>query len=752
MLCPRDANSDVLAQASGLTRMKSLLARLAVALCVILPPLSSTPQPVGAATALPPLHVEGNLLVDSAGRSVELHGANVSGTEYMCAEDLGIAAVPIDQSAVLAIRGWRANAVRVPLNEHCWLGIDDGAATPQFVGEAYRQTIASYVDLLLANGLYVIVDLHWSAPAGQPADGQRPMPNTSYSAAFWTSVANRFKSDGRVIFDLFNEPIPNNNRSDATDDAARRSWECWRDGGTASCDANLGMGNPATAMNAGDTVGMQALVDAVRTTGATNVIMLGGIQFANTLWSSATQNWLAYRPADPLANLVAAVHVYPGNWCTDVSCYDREVAPVAAQVPVIVGEFGIAGCDTAITTWLTTLLSWLDEKHAGYLAWTWDMPHSGHDPCTVVKLLQSYDGTPTPYGQIVKSHLAGLPVETAAALSSSATLSREGDAVTFTATIASVFGSDVPTGSVLFAVDGASQTAPLDAAARASITTTFLDDGLHQVVARYLGAPGFDASPMATLTQPVTNVAPTVGPITGATEPVSVGTPLSIGASLVDPGTADSHTATIDWGDGTTSPAVLIEQDGSGSFTGTHAYSAAGIYRLIAAVTDDDGGTGRSALEAVVVFDPAAGSARGAGWFQSPPGAYASDDSATDRATIGFLARYRKDATEPFLHPGFRLKTARFSFESASYDWLVITGAKAQLQGSGRIDGSGSYGFLISAIDGQAPGSSGLDRLRIKIWDSATGVVVYDTQRGAPDSADPVTVLTAGSIAVGSGG
>ena len=217
---------DGTAQATGLTRMKRLAARVAVALFAVLPPLSLTPLPVGAATELPPLHVEGNLLVDSAGRSVELHGADVSGTEYMCAEDLGIAAVPIDQTAVLAIRSWRANTVRVPLNEHCWLGIDDGAATPQFVGEAYRQTIDSYVDLLLANGLYVILDLHWSAPAGKAADGLRSMPNTSYSAEFWASVANRFKNDGRVIFDLFNEPVPNNNQNDATDDAARRSWEC----------------------------------------------------------------------------------------------------------------------------------------------------------------------------------------------------------------------------------------------------------------------------------------------------------------------------------------------------------------------------------------------------------------------------------------------------------------------------------------------------------------------------------------------
>ena len=93
----------------------------------------------------------------------------------------------------------------------------------------------------------------------------------------------------------------------ATDDAARRSWECWRDGGTASCDATMRLGTSGPTLSADQAVGMQALVDAVRATGATNVVMLSGIQWANTLWSSATRNWLAYRPVDPLDNAVAAV-------------------------------------------------------------------------------------------------------------------------------------------------------------------------------------------------------------------------------------------------------------------------------------------------------------------------------------------------------------------------------------------------------------------------------------------------------------
>jgi hypothetical protein len=728
----------------------SLLLR--AALCLFAVAVSLPSAPASATSELAPLHVQGNRLVDPSGRSVVLRGVNRSGFEYMCAQDLGIADGPIDQASVAAIRGWRANAVRVPLNEHCWLGIDDGAATPQYVGEAYRQTIQSYVDLLVANGLYAIVDLHWSAPAGQDADGLRPMPNTSYSAEFWTSVASRFKSDGRVLFNLFNEPVPNNNQNDATDDAARRSWECWRDGGTASCDATLSLGTPASAMSASQAVGMQTLVNAVRVTGATNVILLGGIQWANTLWSSATRNWLAYVPTDPLANLAATVHIYPDTWCVTVSCYESEIAPIAAQVPIIAGELGIRGCDTVITSWLTTLLGWLDDKKSGYLAWTWGTPHSGHDPCTVIKLLLSYDGTPTPYGQIVRDHLAGLPVETTATLSASAPATREGDALTLAATVVAVFGAGAPTGEVAFVVDGLSQNAALDASGVARITTTFADNGVHAVAARYLGSPGFEPSASVSVAVAVENVAPVVGAIAGATDPVAVGTPLSVGAPFTDAGVLDTHTATVDWGDGTISPATVIERDGSGSLTASHAYAAAGVYRVVAAVTDDDGGVGRSGPETAVVFDPAAGSARGAGWFESPSGAHAWDAAATGRATFGFLARYGKDATEPVTHPGFRLKTGRITFDSTGYDWLVITGAKAQVRGSGRVNGAAGYGFQITALDGKTPGGSGIDRIRIQIWDARTGAVVYDTQLGAPDGADAVTPLAGGSIAIGQRG
>ena len=75
----------------------------------------------------------------------------------------------------------------------------------------------------------MILELHWSAAGSSQANGQQPMPDRDHSIDFWKSVANQFSSNDKVIFELFNEPYPDNNNwnSDA-------GWKCWRDGGSCN--------------------------------------------------------------------------------------------------------------------------------------------------------------------------------------------------------------------------------------------------------------------------------------------------------------------------------------------------------------------------------------------------------------------------------------------------------------------------------------------------------------------------------------
>jgi hypothetical protein len=49
---------------------------------------------------------------------------------------------------------------------------------------------------------------------------------------------------------------------------------------------------------------------------------------------------------------------------------------------------------------------------------------------------------------------------------------------------------------------------------------------------------------------------------------------------------------------------------------------------------------------------------------------------------------------------------------------------------------------MLSAIDGTP------DKFRIKIWDLASGSIVYDNQMGATDTSDPTTAISGGSIVV----
>ena len=93
----------------------------------------------------------------------------------------------------------------------------------------------------------------------------------------------------------------------------------------------------------------------------------------------------------------------------------------------------------------------------------------------------------------------------------------------------------------------------------------------------------------------------------------------------------------------------------------------------------------------------------------------------------------------------FHFNAGNLNFESTSYEWLVISGNKAQCRGAGTINGIGGFQFSLTSIDGNQPGG-GEDKLRIRIWDH-TGVI-YDNQFNTPESDDPTTVLGGGNIVI----
>ncbi|WPO70170.1 glycoside hydrolase family 5 protein [Streptomyces sp. KN37] len=339
-----------------------------------------------AAAAPPPvLHVEGNRLVGPDGAAHRLLGVNRSGGEFACVQGWGIFDGPVDDASVKAIADWNANTVRIPLNEECWLGTAN--IDPRYRGAAYRTAIDGLVQRVQAHGMTPVLELHWTHgrytgnSAGchdVHASCQKPMPGAAHTPAFWTSVANTYKSDPEVVFDLFNEPYPD--RATLT---TAQAWACWRDGGTC----------PGIDY---EVAGMQDLLDAVRGTGARNLVLTAGIAYSNDL-----SGWLEHAPHDPAGNLAAAWHVYNFNACADESCWNRTLAPVADRVPLVAGEIGENTCSHGF---VDRVMKWFDDRRLSYLGWTWNAWDCSSGPA----LIRSYDGTPTPFGIGLRDHLRAL--------------------------------------------------------------------------------------------------------------------------------------------------------------------------------------------------------------------------------------------------------------------------------------------------------------------------------------------------------
>ena len=336
---------------------------------------ATRPRPAPRAVSAKGLHVDGNRLLDARGHVIVFHGVNRSGTEYACVQGQGIFDGPATAASVRAIARWHANAVRIPLNESCWLGLH--GVPPRFAGARYRRAVVAYVRLLERHGLYPMLSLMWGAPGRHPATYQSGAPDRDHSPSAWRSLARTFRHDHDVVLAPWGETVV---------DA-----DCFLQGGV--CEATYGPRNRPYA-----TAGMQQAVDVMRGAGYTGVIAIPGVDRANDL-----SGWLAHEPRDPLRQLVAEAHVYGDNVCAATACLDRTLAPVAARVPLVLGEVGEsvedAGASACGARRVAAIVKWADAHGAGYDAWAWDAWG------TCGALVGDYTGTPhAAYGRWVEAH------------------------------------------------------------------------------------------------------------------------------------------------------------------------------------------------------------------------------------------------------------------------------------------------------------------------------------------------------------
>ncbi|MDQ1747865.1 MAG: endoglucanase [Frankiaceae bacterium] len=331
-----------------------------------------------ATTTAPYLQVSGTTLVDRrTGADFQMRGVNRDGTEVACVGGATALPGPTDDSAMKPFQDWDINTVRVPLNESCWNGNAGIAADP--TGATYRADVVDFVNRLSNAGLFVILDLHWSHSGTAVATGQDLMANADNSLTFWSSVASTFASNPYVVFEPYNEPHD-------------ISWACWLSGCTAGGVAYTGM---------------QQIVDTIRAAGAQQVILLSGLH-----WAADPSGVLTHEPTDPLGQEMVNAHLYYDPSCTTSACWDSRYGYNLGQAPFVIDEIGddVTGCQGI---WMNNLLTYLDQRDAGYLVHVWapsatqtsqECGVSGTTTWNTFHLLASWDGTPTPYGAWVRLH------------------------------------------------------------------------------------------------------------------------------------------------------------------------------------------------------------------------------------------------------------------------------------------------------------------------------------------------------------
>lgn len=245
---------------------------------------------------MPPLRVERNSLVDAAGAPFLLRGVELPGLET--ASPPPAAFTPFTFQVIQ--QRWNMNAVRLPVSVALW------KANPQ----PYLAQVAATIAAAGRQQLVVVLAAYPSDDAGLP---------TSDTLDFWRAAAAQFKDTPGLILSLYNQPSTRNIPGSTPGTHRAADWSVWQQGGA------LAGGRTA--------VGMQALVDAIRTAGAAQVIAAPA--FHDTLGFQGLTSSAYLRDA----NILYEIHPFFDHGVTD-EARDRNFGFLAPQFPILAGAWG----------------------------------------------------------------------------------------------------------------------------------------------------------------------------------------------------------------------------------------------------------------------------------------------------------------------------------------------------------------------------------------------------------------------------
>lgn len=287
---------------------------------------SSTPTTSPTPLATPALHADNSgekivlsvkdaEILDDRGNVVRFKGLvkpslewDVHG-QYMSKDDIQ-----------LMHESWGADAIRLDLYQDYWFN-----SGPVTQSGSYKQIIDAIIYYAIQNNMAIILDLHWTTYGYQS-----PMANKA-SLDFWRQVASVYKDFGTVIFELYNEPY--------------------------------GI-EPSVWLAGNETyAGFQDLYNVVRDTGANNLCIINGLDYAYDL-SFVSDTF----KVDGI-NIVYGSHPYDKK-----TNFDDNFKGVLGKFPLIFTEFGVnesAYFPTDYQAVYQNVLDYANKNHISYTGFAW---------------------------------------------------------------------------------------------------------------------------------------------------------------------------------------------------------------------------------------------------------------------------------------------------------------------------------------------------------------------------------------------
>lgn len=244
---------------------------------------------------------------------------------------------------------WKANIIRLPLNEKFWIQNTSN----------YRSIVDQQVKWINSLGMDVLLTLQWSDGGNMSNPAKQYQMADQDSNTFWQDVASIYQSNPHVLFELYNEPFG-------------ISWSVWRDGGAA----------PGFTA-----VGMQQLYDTVRATGAQNLVLIGGLNYAFDLSGVPANKISGY-------NIVYATHPYDKPGENTPADWDTAFGSLSTTDAVMMTEFGDFNCSA---NFYSQLLAYAASHNVSWTAFAW---YPGG--CGFPSLITNWSGTPSVPGGLVK--------------------------------------------------------------------------------------------------------------------------------------------------------------------------------------------------------------------------------------------------------------------------------------------------------------------------------------------------------------